>query len=178
MIKLSSIRAALATPLVLLTLLLALLPFAPARAADDFLDPDQAFVLSVRVLDAKRLELSYFWRIDGKDIGKAGDRILAQNVAPETLVQLRPRLDRINALYDSVEPGDRYALTYVPGLGTELALNGQSKGVIPGADFAAAYFRIWLGERPIDTALRDRLLACGNPSVARENTGAVRTDTR
>src|SRR5476649_2398168 len=55
MIKLSSIRAALAS----LVLLLTLLPFTQARAADDFLDPDQAFVLSVRVLDAKRLELSY-----------------------------------------------------------------------------------------------------------------------
>ena len=59
MIKLSSIRAALASSLVLLTLLLTALPFMPARAADDFLDPDQAFQLSVRVLDAKRLELSY-----------------------------------------------------------------------------------------------------------------------
>ena len=55
MIKLSSIRAALASFVLLLTLL----PFMPARAADDFLDPDQAFQLSVRVLDAKRLELSY-----------------------------------------------------------------------------------------------------------------------
>ena len=55
MIKLSSIRAALASFVFLLTLL----PFMPARAADDFLDPDQAFVLSVRVLDAKRLELAY-----------------------------------------------------------------------------------------------------------------------
>ena len=59
MIKLSSIRAALASSLVLLTLLLTALPFMSARAADDFLDPDQAFQLSVRVLDAKRLELSY-----------------------------------------------------------------------------------------------------------------------
>ena len=55
MINLSSIRAALASFVLLLTLL----PFMPARAADDFLDPDQAFQVSVRVLDAKRLELSY-----------------------------------------------------------------------------------------------------------------------
>ena len=55
MIKLSSIRAALTSFVLLLTLL----PFMPARAADEFLDPDQAFQLSVRVLDAKRLELSY-----------------------------------------------------------------------------------------------------------------------
>ena len=59
MIKLSSIRVALAAPLVLLTWLLTLLPFIPAYAAGDFLDPDQAFVLTVRVLDAKRLELGY-----------------------------------------------------------------------------------------------------------------------
>jgi hypothetical protein len=108
----------------------------------------------------KRLELSYFWGIKGSDISKAGDAILARNVDPDTLAQLRPRLDQMNALYETVNPGDRYALTYVPGLGTELALNGRRKGIIPGADFAAAYFRIWLGEQAIDAALRDQLLAC------------------
>ena len=108
----------------------------------------------------KRLELSYFWGIKGSDIGKAGDAILARNVDPDTLAQLRPRLDQMNALYETVNPGDRYALTYVPGLGTELALNGRRKGIIPGADFAAAYFRIWLGDQAIDAALRDQLLAC------------------
>ncbi len=55
MIQLPSLRAAWA----LLALLFTVLVAGPARAADDFLDPDQAFVLSVRVLDAKRLELSY-----------------------------------------------------------------------------------------------------------------------
>jgi len=55
MIQLPSLRAGWALVALLFTLLLA----GPARAADDFLDPDQAFVLSVRVLDAKRLELSY-----------------------------------------------------------------------------------------------------------------------
>jgi hypothetical protein len=108
----------------------------------------------------KRLELSYFWSISGADFGTAGDQILAQNVDAETLSALRPRLGRINALYRDVKPGDRYSLTYVPGGGTELALNGTRLGVIDGADFAAAYFRIWLGDTPIDTRLRDQLLAC------------------
>ncbi len=108
----------------------------------------------------KRLELSYFWSISGSDFGKAGDEILAQNVDAETMAALRPRLDRINALYRDVKPGDRYSLTYVPGIGTELALNDRRIGVIDGADFAAAYFRIWLGQHPIDTRLRDQLLGC------------------
>jgi hypothetical protein len=108
----------------------------------------------------KRLELSYFWSISGADFGTAGDQILAQNVDTDTFADLRPRLDRINAWYRDVKPGDRYSLTYVPGAGTELALNGSRLGVVEGADFAAAYFRIWLGDTPIDRRLRDQLLGC------------------
>ena len=108
----------------------------------------------------KRLELSYFWSISGDDFGKAGDQILAQNVDAETFAALRSRLDQINAWYRDVKPGDRYSLTYVPGTGTELALNGDRLGVVEGADFAAAYFRIWLGDNPIDSRLRKQLVEC------------------
>ncbi|MEE4252865.1 MAG: chalcone isomerase family protein, partial [Desulfuromusa sp.] len=31
-------------------------------------------------------------------------------------------------------------------------------GAVPGADFAVAYFGIWLGPQPIDKKFRDRLL--------------------
>jgi hypothetical protein len=108
----------------------------------------------------KRLELNYFYAIKGEDFGKAGDQILAQNVDAATVEKLKPQLARINSLYTDVKPGDRYSLTYVPGAGTELALNGQRRGVIEGADFAAAYFSIWLGPQPIDAALRSQLLHC------------------
>jgi hypothetical protein len=108
----------------------------------------------------KRLELSYFWSIRGADFGRAGDEILKRNVDESTFGVLRPRLDRINAWYRDVKPGDRYSLTYVPGVGTQLALNGREIGVVDGADFATAYFRIWLGDNPIDARLRDQLLGC------------------
>src|SRR5262249_9079736 len=78
----------------------------------------------------KRLELNYFWDIKGGDFGKAGDEVLARNVDAETLTRLRPRLQRLNALYEDVKPDDRYSLTYLPGVGTELALNDVRKGVI------------------------------------------------
>jgi thiol:disulfide interchange protein DsbD len=55
MIRLPSMRAGWALLAVLLTFALS----GPARAAGDFLDPDQAFVLSVRVIDAKKVELAY-----------------------------------------------------------------------------------------------------------------------
>jgi hypothetical protein len=124
----------------------------------------------------KRLELNYFWSISGADLGKAGDQILAQNVDAQSFAALRPRLDRINALYRDVKPGDRYSLTYIPGVGTELALNGGRIGVIDGADFAAAYFRIWLGAHPIDARLRDQLLGCTRRDSKDNHAAAVRAE--
>ena len=106
----------------------------------------------------KRLELEYFWSIAGPDFSKAAERILADNFPAAQITSFRSRLDRLNTLYENVKPGDRYALTYIPGVGTELALNGKPKGIIEGADFAAAYFAIWLGAKPLDASLKAQLL--------------------
>ena len=106
----------------------------------------------------KRLELEYFWSIAGPDFGKAAEKILADNFPAAQITSFRSRLDRLNTLYENVKPGDRYALTYIPGVGTELALNGKPKGIIEGADFAAAYFAIWLGAKPLDASLKAQLL--------------------
>jgi hypothetical protein len=106
----------------------------------------------------KRLEIQYFRAIAGPDFGKAAEAVLADNVPASTIAALRPRLDQLHALYEDVRPGDRYALSYVPGIGTELTLNGTRKGIVKGADFASAYFAIWLGQKPISTALKSQLL--------------------
>lgn len=113
-----------------------------------------------RVLDdvPKRLELSYFRSIRAGDFGRAAEKVLAENVPPERLNVLEPRIAQLHRLYEDVKPGDRYGLTYTPGVGTELSLNGAVKGVVEGADFAAAYFAIWLGPNPINDALKRRLL--------------------
>lgn len=107
----------------------------------------------------KRLEISYFWSISAERFVSSTREAIERNSDPETLAKIGPHVDRFLALYRSVEPGDRYALTYVPGVGTELALNGKPLGSIPGADFAVAVFRVWFGEREIDTALKKSLLA-------------------
>lgn len=109
----------------------------------------------------KRLEFHYFWDIPGPEFGKAGERVLARNVDGPTMKALRDRLDRIDRAYRDVKPGDRYALTYLPGKGTELSLNGAPLLVVEGADFAAAYFSIWLGGKPIDDGLKKELLRKG-----------------
>lgn len=107
---------------------------------------------------AKRIELEYFRPIKGKDFGPATNKSIAKNVDSKTFNRLRAHIDYHNSLYEDVQPGDRYSLTYIPGRGTELALNGEAKGLIEGADFAAAVFAIWLGPKPINKSFKKQIL--------------------
>jgi len=74
------------------------------------------------------------------------------------LKKIQPQIDYHNSLYEDVRPGDRYSLTYIPGKCTELALNGKTKGIIKGADFASALFSMWLGEYPMNKSFKKQLL--------------------
>lgn len=107
---------------------------------------------------SKRLELEYFWSIAGEQFGPVAESTLERNLDARSLERLRPRVEALHAKYQDVKPGDRYALTYLPGEGTELAKNGVRLALVPGEDFARAYFGIWLGETPLDRGLRDQLL--------------------
>jgi hypothetical protein len=106
----------------------------------------------------KRLEIHYFHAIKAEDFAASTNKLIADNQDPETVARLAPKMDAINNLYVDVRPGDRYALTYTPGKGTELSFNGVTRGIIPGREFAAAIFSIWLGSKPIDKELKKQLL--------------------
>ncbi|MGM0451799.1 MAG: chalcone isomerase family protein [Thermodesulfobacteriota bacterium] len=106
----------------------------------------------------RQLVLHYFHGISAEDFAEATRVMIEKNVTTEKFEALKPKIKSFNRLYRDVEPGDAYTATYVPGTGTELALNGKRLGVISGAEFSTAFFSIWLGENPIDKNFRDRLL--------------------
>lgn len=106
----------------------------------------------------KRLEVEYFHALKGEDFGVSTNKVIAKNTDAQTLEKIRPQIDYHNSLYEDVQPGDRYSLTYIPGRGTELALNGKIKGIIKGADFASALFSMWLGEFPMNEPFKKQLL--------------------
>jgi hypothetical protein len=107
---------------------------------------------------AKRLELEYFVDIKGDDFGPVTTKLLDRNIDPETLAALKDRIEKLNSFYEDVKPGDRYSLTFIPGKGTELALNGKPKGIIEGDDFAPAIYSIWLGKNPLSISFKNQLL--------------------
>lgn len=106
----------------------------------------------------KRLEVKYLRSFKAGDFGAATIAGMRRNVDPATFSRLEGRIDKHNRLYPDIQTGDRVSLTYLPSIGTEVAVNGVAKGTIPGADFAKALFSLWLGDKPFDAGFKRALL--------------------
>ena len=94
----------------------------------------------------RRLEIEYLRGFRAIDFARSTRWFVRRNVGDERYGELEPEIELWNTLYRDVARGDRYALTYAPGSGTELALNGIVLGAMPGAELSGAIFSIWLGE--------------------------------
>lgn len=89
-----------------------------------------------------------------------------------------PRRERwlgaMKALFPNVGRGDRLTGVNRPGRGVTFFHNDRSIGAVDDADFAAAFFAIWLDERTVAPALRTALLARASAPPA----GAASAGTR
>lgn len=72
--------------------------------------------------------------------------------------RLGGRIERFNELFRTVHQGDVIRLDYLPGSGTTVLINNETRGVIEGEDFMQAWLRIWLGQQPADAGLKQGLL--------------------
>jgi hypothetical protein len=106
----------------------------------------------------KRLVLRYHRRFTRNQIVKGGLEMMKKN--PEVnLSAIADAVSQMDALYmEAVHEEDEYEVSYVPGQGTSLYFNEELRGTVSGADFARAYFGIWLSKTPIDEEMRDALL--------------------
>lgn len=120
--------------------------------------PNNAALDSILDDTPKRLEFVYFGSLDAGDFVKAANDTLADNLDDDKLNALRPKIDAFNELYVDIAKNDRYAITYIPGQGLQLDLNGDVLGQVEGNDFANAYFRIWFGKQPFNKHLKTALL--------------------
>lgn len=112
---------------------------------------------------ARCLVLHYFQPIKAGDFAEATTEMIKKNVSPDRFAALLPKIEKFNAFYRDVTPGDRYTAAYIPESGTRLWLNDDLLGLVEGAKFASAFFAIWIGENPIDRKFRDQMLGKRQP---------------
>jgi hypothetical protein len=86
---------------------------------------------------------------------------LTDNQSEAEMQALRPQLDQFNALFRAVHRGDVIRICFLPGTGTEVRINGEQRGTVPGESFFHALLGIWLGAHPVSADLKQRMLGLG-----------------
>jgi long-chain acyl-CoA synthetase len=98
--------------------------------------------------------------VSSEDIIDALLDTMTDNSSPEELAAVKPQADRLVALirpFKEVKEGDAITLDFVDG-GTNLGWNGKFEGRIAGEAFNRALARIWLGDKPVQPDLKEKLL--------------------
>jgi len=98
--------------------------------------------------DQPRYVAMYFLRdLDRGTIRKAMEESFRRN-AGEKVAQMKNEIDSFQKSLTGVKKGQTLALSYIPGQGTTVILDGKVKAQIEGADFASALISLWLGKPP------------------------------
>ena len=109
----------------------------------------------------KRLSMTMLRDVTAKQLIEALNNGIRDNNPPAEVERLRPRIEqltRIMADIGKAASGSVITLDFVPGTGTQVGLDGRTPGAIPGEDLYRAILSIWLGDDPVDAALKKGLL--------------------
>lgn len=90
--------------------------------------------------------------IDGWNAG------FKNNLSSNDLTKFKPQIDQFNNLFITVKKGDVINLNFIPTTGTQVVMNGKVRGLVEGDAFFTALLKIWLGEEPADSDLKEAML--------------------
>ena len=125
--------------------------YLPQRETDphQILDTDQPRRVQMDMLYSK---------VDKEKFVEGWNEGFEANQTEAEMKPLRERLDRFNAMFETLLEDDRVIMDYLPGEGTRVIVKGELKGVIPGQDFNRALLKVWLGDSPVTDSLKKALL--------------------
>lgn len=104
----------------------------------------------------RKLEIFYHRRLSMDDFIEATDEGIKANPNVDRGA-IQEEIEEVCGCYLDVEEADRYSIVYEPGEGTTLYLNGEMRCFIAGAEFARAYFGIWVSENALNQKLAPKL---------------------
>ena len=108
----------------------------------------------------KRITMQFLYDEVGKDkLIEGWNEGFTGNTGAAEITTLQARINQFNSMFVDVKKGDFIVLDYIPDQGTYVTIAKQEKGVIPGKDFNDALLRIWLGEKPVNKGLKEKMLS-------------------
>jgi hypothetical protein len=111
----------------------------------------------------RRIRLVMLREVSSDSFGTAFMDGLNSNVSKEDKSKIVAQISKYGetfAQFDSLKKGDTLDTDWIPGVGSQTYLNGKKVGeVLPDIVFYNSVLRIWLGDKPVDAALKVKLLA-------------------
>lgn len=110
----------------------------------------------------KRMHVVMLRDIDANELGRLFTRGMQDNAPREEFSKSIPGTLRMADIFSAKKKlvaGDNFSVDWVPGVGTTVLVNGVAQGEpVKEPEFFTALIRIWLGNSPADTGLKDALL--------------------
>ncbi len=103
-------------------------------------------------------------KVGARRIANALQEALSVNISEQEHKKLLPKLKQMLSYFDgTLHMGEEALFDYIPGVGTQVTLKGEVKGVIPGRDYFKAMLSIWIGDTPVGRDFKDDVLGLTKP---------------
>lgn len=113
-----------------------------------YLPSRQNNAAAILAADAPRRQVLHFlYDVDKGKMVEAWEEGLRDNV-PNASAEVRTAFKTLSTWMEDMKEGQRIVLTYAPGTGTTVEVNGKNKGTLGGKAVADAILNTWLGPKP------------------------------
>jgi len=113
-----------------------------------YLPAKQSNGAAILAADApRRMVMHFVFNVGKGKIAEAWDEGLEANT-PNPPAEVKANFKTLASWMEDMKDGQRIVLTYVPGTGTTVEVNGHSKGTLTGKATADAILATWIGPKP------------------------------
>jgi hypothetical protein len=113
-----------------------------------YLPSKQTNAAAIIAADAPRKMVMHFvFNVEKDKIAEAWSEGLADNT-PNASAEVKTALRTLSSWMEDMKKGQRIVMTYAPGTGTTVEVNGKNKGTLGGKAVADAILNTWIGPKP------------------------------
>ncbi|HYC59549.1 MAG TPA: chalcone isomerase family protein [Thermoanaerobaculia bacterium] len=113
-----------------------------------YLPSKQNNAAAIIAADAPRRQVMHFlYDVDMAKMAEAWEEGLEANT-PNASAEVKTAFRTLGSWMEDMKEGQRIVLTYAPGTGTTVEVNGKNKGTLGGKAVADAILNTWIGPKP------------------------------
>ncbi|HYC89336.1 MAG TPA: chalcone isomerase family protein [Thermoanaerobaculia bacterium] len=95
----------------------------------------------------RRMVMHFLYGVTKDQMAEAWSEGLTGNT-PNASPEVKTAFKTLSSWMEDVPKGNRIVLTYLPGTGTTVEVNGKNKGTLGGKAVADAILNTWIGPKP------------------------------